>query len=188
MYKNKIYLFNNILNNIINCDTINSKLMSRIDVMRKNKYPVNCNECDNRPKLMIRLQRVIEFIKPISVTLICIVLSFGTVAFFIVSMCTNSTTMDNLNSFVSIVLGIVALTTSIVSMFLSFYSIEKADESDKELKIMLQEMKNIQTTTQSLVSRIDEKQDKQFEDNSKNVMDTSFEADNSSWKSGDSDE
>jgi hypothetical protein len=168
-----------------NNDIIVWKLINKVDVMGKNKYPKSCDNCDNKPNLLDRLQRYIGILKTFSVALICLILSFGIVAFFIASICTHSVTMDNLNGFVSIVLGIVALTSSIVSMFLSFYSVEKAEESDKELKIMLEEMKNIQTSTQNLVSKIDQKQDRLYLDNANmNTYNTSFEADNNSWESG----
>lgn len=109
---------------------------------------------------MERLKRIVGIIRPISVTIICIILSAGIVSFFVASLVIDSATMETLNGFVSIILGLVALTTSIVSMFLSFYSIERAEESDKELNKMLQEMKNIQSNTEKIVSKIEEKQDK----------------------------
>lgn len=128
--------------------------------MSEKDYPNSCDECKNKPILMEKLKRIVSIIRPISVSFICIILSVGIVGFFVASLIINSATMDMLNGFVSIILGLVALTTSIVSMFLSFYSIERAEESDKELNKMLQEMKNIQSNTEKIVSKIEEKQDK----------------------------
>ncbi len=109
-------------------------------------------------KMMQRLRKVVKALRYASVTLVCLLLSVGTVAFFIVSVATNNATIDSLNGFVGIVLGVVALTASIVSMFLSFYSIEKSEESDKEMNIILTEIKAIDSNIQSVVSKIEEKQ------------------------------
>lgn len=104
---------------------------------------------------MVRLQKIVNFIKPLSVTLICLILSFGIVGFFLVSIAFhNSEPLNTFNSFISIVLGVVALITSIVSMFLSFYSIEKSDESEKEQNELLTEIKNIQNNIADMVREI----------------------------------
>ena len=109
-------------------------------------------------RMMDRLKKIVEFVKPVSITLVCVILSFGTVAFFIVSVAVDKVSLNSLNSFVGIVLGVVALTASIVSMFLSFYSIEKAEESDKELHILLHDMKSIESNIEKMVTNIEKKQ------------------------------
>ena len=72
------------------------------------------------------------------------VLCVGIIALFVACIIMDNATIDILNNFVSIILGIVALTTSIVSMYLSFYSITRAEETDKETARILQKMDTIQ--------------------------------------------
>ena len=109
---------------------------------------------------IITLKKIVDFLKPLSIVILCLVLSIGIIGFFVASIIVDNVTINNLNSFIGIVLGIIALTASIVSMFLSFYSIEKSEESDKDINLMLQEMKNIQQQTTEIVSKIELKQDK----------------------------
>lgn len=143
------YCFKYAYNYIVNYN-------SRNTIMSKKKRTYYNQSANNR--MMQRLRKFVKALRYVSVTLVCFLLSVGTVAFFIVSVATDNATIDSLNGFVGIVLGVVALTASIVSMFLSFYSIEKSEESDKEMNIILTEIKSIDSNIQSVVSKIEEKQ------------------------------
>lgn len=143
------YCFKYAYNYIVNYN-------SRNTIMSKKKRTYYNQSANNR--MMQRLRKFVKALRYVSITLVCVLLSVGTVAFFIVSVATDNATIDSLNGFVGIVLGVVALTASIVSMFLSFYSIEKSEESDKEMNIILTEIKAIDSNIQSVVSKIEEKQ------------------------------
>lgn len=115
---------------------------------------------DNNSKQISRFDKIINKMKSISISIVCVTIVVGSIAAYIASVCSDNVTIDTLSGFIGIVLGVVALTTSIVSMVVSFYSIEKSDESTKELNALLQEIKYIQTNTEKLVAKIDENQGK----------------------------
>lgn len=50
--------------------------------------------------------------------------------------------LSNLNTWVGFILGLVATIFSVISMFLSFYNLEKAKESEEEIKKTLIEIKD----------------------------------------------
>lgn len=49
--------------------------------------------------------------------------------------------LDEINSWVSIVLGLIALVIGIISLFLSFYNVDQAIESQKQSMSIMQEVK-----------------------------------------------
>lgn len=57
--------------------------------------------------------------------------------------------LENLNTWVGFILGIIATFFSIISMFLSFYNLEKAKESEDEIKKTLGEIKEIIRKTEN---------------------------------------
>ena len=120
------------------------------------------NNTDNTDKQISRFEKNMKKAKNISIFVICAVVILGSIGMFIASIVSENSTIDNLSSFIGIILGIVALVTSIVSMILSFYSIEKSSESEQNLNQLLFEIKSIQTNTENIVSRIDEKQEQQL--------------------------
>lgn len=76
--------------------------------------------------------------------------------------------LNEINSWVSIVLGLVALIIGIISLFLSFYNVDQAIDSQKQsMDIMEKVKKDIQETIGTLGSTIQ----KEFDDLHKEVSD-----------------
>ena len=116
-------------------------------------------EGNNNERQIGRFGKIMKKAKNVSIFVICVVVILGSIGMFFWSIVSDNSTIDNLSSFIGIILGIVALVTSIVSMLLSFYSIEKADESEKNTYKLLYEIKSLQQTTKAMVNRIDKKQE-----------------------------
>jgi flagellar basal body-associated protein FliL len=104
---------------------------------------------------------------------------------FIASLFVKMVSLDNMNTFVSIILGIVATTISIVSMFMSFYNLEKAEESENKQKETFNNMLQIQSSMMERVNKIDDTTTQlgtflRQKDNSINQS-----AETTDWKTGD---
>lgn len=76
--------------------------------------------------------------------------------------------LNEINSWVSIVLGLVALIIGIISLFLSFYNVDQAIDSQKQsMEIMEKVKKDIQET----IGTLGTKMQKEFNDLHKEVSD-----------------
>ena len=64
--------------------------------------------------------------------------------------------LEEMNLFVSIVIGIVATIVSIVSMLISFYGLEKTEESERRQNEVLQQILEIEKDTRSSTRKIED--------------------------------
>lgn len=87
----------------------------------------------------------------------CLVLTISIIAMFIVSLCVDSTTVSDISNFVSIILGIIAFSTSIISTVLSFYNLEKSELLNKEQQESLRIISDIQQEISKTLSRVEDK-------------------------------
>ena len=75
---------------------------------------------------------------------------------FIVSLCVDDITISDFSSFVSIILGIIAFSTSIISTVLSFYNLEKSEQLNKEQQESLHKISEIQLEMSRKLSRVED--------------------------------
>lgn len=76
--------------------------------------------------------------------------------------------LDEINSWVSIVLGLVALIIGIISLFLSFYNVDQAIDSQKQ---SMDIMENVKKDIQETISTLGTTMQKEFNDLHKEVSD-----------------
>ena len=101
----------------------------------------SCKDCENRPTQLEKLDKLVEKAKSYSVVLITGVIIAGILLIFGCSIWGAAIPgLDEMNQFVSIVLGIVATIMSIVSMLFSFYGLEKTEESERRQHEILQQI------------------------------------------------
>lgn len=76
--------------------------------------------------------------------------------------------LDEINSWVSIVLGLVALVIGIISLFLSFYNLDQAIEAQRE---STQIMEKVKEDIQANIARLTDEMQEEFKDLHKEVSD-----------------
>lgn len=81
--------------------------------------------------------------------------------------------LNEINSWVSIVLGLVALIIGIISLFLSFYNVDQAIDSQKQ---SMDIMENVKKDIQETISVLGTTMQKEFDDLHKEVSDYKGEA------------
>jgi cell shape-determining protein MreC len=132
-----------------------------------------------------KTKKILYFMKTYYIILTCTSIFVGIISMFIASLFVKMVSLDNMNTFVSIILGIVATTISIVSMFMSFYNLEKAEESENKQKETFNNMLQIQSSMMERVNKIDDTTTQlgtflRQKDNSINQS-----AETTDWKTGD---
>lgn len=114
-----------------------------------------CKDCKDRPTQLEKLDSWVEKAKTYSVVLIVGVVIIGILIIFACSLfCSEIPGLEEMNLFVSIVLGIVATIVSIVSMLFSFYGLEKTEESERRQNQVLQQILELQKDTQRSAEEI----------------------------------
>lgn len=92
----------------------------------------SCKDCKERPTQLEKFDELVEAAKTYSVVLIVGVIVIGILLIFACSLFRKEIPgLEEMNLFVSIVIGIVATIVSIVSMLISFYGLEKTEESER---------------------------------------------------------
>lgn len=115
-----------------------------------------CRECKNRPTQLEKLDDLIEKAKTYAVILIIGVIVIGILIVFAASIITKEIPgLSEMNQFVSIVLGVVATIVSIVSMLISFYGLEKTEESERRQNEVLQRIIDIEEDTRRSAKAIE---------------------------------
>ena len=115
-----------------------------------------CKECKERPTQLEKLDQWVEKSKAYSVVLIVSVIITGIMIVFACSLfCGEIPGLEEMNLFVSIVLGIVATIVSIVSMLFSFYGLEKTEESERRQNQVLQQILELEKDTQRSTQAIE---------------------------------
>lgn len=115
-----------------------------------------CRECKNRPTQLEKLDNLIEKAKTYAVVLITGVIVVGILIVFAASIITKEIPgLSEMNQFVSIVLGVVATIVSIVSMLISFYGLEKTEESERRQNEVLQRIIDIEEDTRRSAKAIE---------------------------------
>ena len=98
------------------------------------------SEQEDKPKLTNKLLAVVNKIKNFTIAITAFTVTIGILALFISSLFLDKASINDMNSFVGIVLGIVATCCSILSIYLSFYSLEKSEESGQEQLQLIKEI------------------------------------------------
>ena len=115
----------------------------------------SCKDCKDRPTQLEKLDEWVEKAKTYSVLLIVGVVIVGILIVFACSLfCGEIPGLEEMNQFVSIVLGIVATIVSVVSMLFSFYGLEKTEESERRQNQVLQQILELQKDTQRSTEEI----------------------------------
>lgn len=80
-----------------------------------------------------------------SICILCVIIIVGLLAIFIIgAFSPQSITLSMLNDFSGIVLGITATLLSVVSLVLSFYNLEKSEDSEKSSVENMRHVSSIQ--------------------------------------------
>ena len=107
---------------------------------------------------MEKFNLLIQRAKAYSVVLICGVIIAGIVIIFGISISNKQIPgIEEMNLFVSIVLGVVATIVSIVSMLFSFYGLEKTEESERRQHEILRQIISIEEDTRRSTKAIESK-------------------------------
>lgn len=115
-----------------------------------------CENCEDRPKQLEKLDIAIQKAKPYSIVLIILVIIAGILIIFACSIFKNEIPgLEEMNQFVGIVLGVVATIVSVVSMLISFYGLEKTEESERRQREILQQIIDIEKETKRSAEEIE---------------------------------
>ena len=115
-----------------------------------------CKDCKERPTQLEKFDSLVEKAKTYSVVLIVGVIVIGILIIFACSLFFKETPgLEEMNLFVSIVIGIVATIVSIVSMIFSFYGLEKTEESERRQNQVLQQILELQKDTHRSTQEIE---------------------------------
>ena len=107
-----------------------------------------CKDCEHRPNQLEWLDNAMERARSYSVVLIAGVIIIGILIIFGCSMANKSIPgLEQMNQFIGIVLGVVATIVSITSMLISFYGLEKTEESERRQHEILQQIIDIEKDT-----------------------------------------
>ena len=116
----------------------------------------SCKECKDRPTQLEKFDVLVEKAKTYAVVLIVGVIVIGILLIFACSLfCKEIPGLEEMNLFVSIVIGIVATIVSIVSMLISFYGLEKTEESERRQNEVLQQILDIEKDTRRSTEAIE---------------------------------
>lgn len=116
-----------------------------------------CKDCKDRPTQLQKLDAWIERAKSYSVVLIISVIVIGILIIFACGIFNKTIPgLSEMNQFVSIVLGVVATIVSIVSMLVSFYGLEKTEESERRQNATFREMIDIEKDTRRSAKAIED--------------------------------
>lgn len=116
----------------------------------------SCKNCDKRPTQLEKLDSLVEKAKSYSVVLVAAVIIIGVLIVFACSIINKTIPgLEEMNQFVSIVLGIVATIVSIVSMLFSFYGLEKTEESERRQNETLRQIIEIEEDTRRSTKAIE---------------------------------
>ncbi|WP_020189695.1 hypothetical protein [Kurthia sp. Dielmo] len=109
----------------------------------------------SKRKDLIKLDRIMTLIKDWWLIVVVLLIIFTLAGMFILSFIYSKdkeVTLDLVNSWVSLILGIVATLLSIISMFLSFYNLERTNEINEDsLDSMKELQKNVEATLQKII-------------------------------------
>jgi len=115
-----------------------------------------CKDCKERPTQLEKFDALVEKAKAYAVLLIVGVIVIGILLIFACSLfCKEIPGLEEMNLFVSIVIGIVATIVSIVSMLISFYGLEKTEESERRQNEVLQQILEIEKDTRRSTQAIE---------------------------------
>ena len=115
-----------------------------------------CKDCKERPTQLEKFDALVEKAKTYSVVLIIGVIVIGILLIFACSLlCKEVPGLEEMYLFVSIVIGIVATIVSIVSMLISFYGLEKTEESERRQNEVLQQILEIEKDTRRSTEAIE---------------------------------
>lgn len=104
-----------------------------------------------------KLEKAILFFKSWSASILALVILFGILAIFVAGLINDhSPSIDILNQFVSIILGVVATIMSIVSLLMSFYGLEKTEESELRQRNILQQILDEQRDTRRSIDVLEQ--------------------------------
>ena len=116
----------------------------------------SCKECKDRPTQLEKFDVLVEKAKTYAIVLIVGVIVIGILLIFACSLfCKEIPGLEEMNLFVSIVIGIVATIVSIVSMLISFYGLEKTEESERRQNEVLQQILDIEKDTRRSTEAIE---------------------------------
>ena len=116
-----------------------------------------CKDCKDRPTQLQKMDDWVEQAKSYSVVLITGVIVSGILIIFACSIFNKTIPgLSEMNQFVSIVLGVVATIVSIVSMLVSFYGLEKTEESERRQNEILREIIDIEKDTRRSTKAIED--------------------------------
>lgn len=106
-------------------------------------------------KELNKLDSAIEIFKKYWLIIVTGLVIITLAAMFIISFIYSEDkeiTLNLINSWVSLILGIVATLLSIISMFLSFYNLERANEmNENSLESMKELQKNVEATLAKII-------------------------------------
>ena len=115
-----------------------------------------CKDCKERPTQLEKFDALVEKAKAYAVLLIVGVIVIGILLIFACSLFYKEIPgLEEMNLFVSIVIGIVATIVSIVSMLISFYGLEKTEESERRQNEVLQQILEIEKDTRRSAQAIE---------------------------------
>lgn len=75
--------------------------------------------------------------------------------------------LGNMNEWVSLILGMIAMIIGVISLYLSFYNVDQANESLEETRKLLNEINNsISETLKNMEDRLGKKMDEKYKNQS----------------------
>ncbi|MGL5901599.1 MAG: hypothetical protein ACRCZO_02850 [Cetobacterium sp.] len=132
-----------------------------VDKLKSQRCPIDTKFSELKP--LEKFELFVEWIKYKWLTYSIIFIFFSLIILFYLGIYVEVTKkgdfdiLKNLNTWVGFILGLIATIFSIISMFLSFYNIEKAKESEeKQQNISVKILEDIQSAlkeTNSIISK-----------------------------------
>jgi len=108
--------------------------------MSSNKFKSTLEDSEQQ---LSRLEKIVTLIKLVWGLILSVIISLGIIVLFYFSLkYDKNITLVNMNNWVGIILGFVATFMSIISMFLSFYNLEKTNDINRKNTQLISDLSN----------------------------------------------
>lgn len=120
---------------------------------------------ENKENFYCKIERTVNFFRKIWGSLVMWMIGFSIIALFTSSLIfKENIELQTINNWIGIILGLVATLMSIISLFLSFYNLEKEHEESRANNELLNEMKIILRDIEKNQNELDNSLKEQRED------------------------
>ena len=139
-------------------------------------------------KTINELKEKLEQARKWFLPLTCIVIVVAIIAMYVASLFGANIAITDMANFVSIILGLIAFSASIIATLLSFYNLEKSESINNEQHAAIRKMTEIQEEMSRTLKRIETNTNKFFRRSTVTIKDITQKSDDDWENEGETDE